>query len=545
MAPIGNDAARRKAINEYMAAIEFKESAIEDVLKEETQQEKLQNDYLVKYVEVKREDAATDLIMTCDRELIYPGALLVVNRSLGTAVPTVSVLPRGKVKITLDPGSLNLLSGNSREVQPDSWKNLSHPVNAAINEMVDDFRKSKKDMLANFIDHTSSGQSIEELKINASCSGGFAGITASASINVDKKSYSTYYMTDFSQVIYTASASFDQRDFSSLFDDTVTVDQIKKSFGDGNPIIFVKTVRYGRQLYLIENLQGNSQSLIQNFDMSGYGAKAHQDYSKTTSKLSYVFRPVIRGGSVQNANIIFGDDTISRNKEETDAAFCARRVDEVRKKVNAYKRQNTTVTLTGEKFNDVNGVILSYSALRLDGANPSTAIFWRNTDHKVKKMIPNTALRVDVFNCMKDENVVASGWFTKYDDKGSELPDVYDLQKGSFSTHQKVGNVTLNLNKTNECKVTLNKVLSEGGNGRANGRVFNKAFMEPPFELPKNIYRVHLRIRSRDNNKGFYFEHEYILPCRNIMAGYLRAGKNGGEAVNWFFGGTEDHWFND
>ena len=155
------------------------------------------------------------------------------------------------------------------------------------------------------------------------------------------------------------------------------------------------------------------------------------------------------------------------------------------------------------------------------------------------------SLRVDVFNCMKDENIVASGWFTRYDDNGKELATVYDLQKGHNPTHQVAGKVTSNLNTLSVCNVSLTKVLNEGGDGRENGRVFNKCFMEPPFELPTNIYRVHLRIRSRDNNKSLYFEHEYILPSGNIMAGYLRPGKKGGESVNWFFKGEDDHWYND
>jgi hypothetical protein len=161
------------------------------------------------------------------------------------------------------------------------------------------------------------------------------------------------------------------------------------------------------------------------------------------------------------------------------------------------------------------------------------------------RILPNTSLRVDVFNCMKDENIVASGWFTKYGDKGKELETVYDLQKGNNPTHQTVGKVTSNLNTGLPCTVSLTKALSEGGDGRANGRVFNKCFMEPPFELPKNTYRVHLRIRSRDNNKSFYFEKEYMMPCGNMMAGYLRPGKKGGESVNWFFKGENDNWYND
>ena len=148
---------------------------------------------------------------------------------------------------------------------------------------------------------------------------------------------------------------------------------------------------------------------------------------------------------------------------------------------------------------------------------------------------PDTFMRVDVFNCMTNENIVASGWFTRCDDNGKELQTVYDLQKGNNPTHQMVGKVTSNLNTTNECSVSLTKKLSEGGDGRANGRVFNECFMEPPFELPKNIYRVHLRIRSRDKNKSFYFEHEYILPCGNIVAGYLKPGDKGTVGVNWFF----------
>ena len=60
--------------------------------------------------------------------------------------------------------------------------------------------------------------------------------------------------------------------------------------------------------------------------------------------------------------------------------------------------------------------------------------------------------------------------------------------------------------------------------------------------MGKDIYRVFLSIRDRDDKKKVY-SYTYILPCGNIMAARLRAGK-GGETVNWFWGSEKDDWYN-
>lgn len=532
-----SDAARRKAINDYMKALVYPEDAIQNAIDDENRKTRIEGNYLVKYEKITRETRATELMMSCGAHEIFPGMLLVVDNALGTLTPTQSGLPRGKVKVTIDLGNVTLPKGNWRVVSADENGSLMGNINHAINEMVEDFRKSGKTLTANFTSHTTDGRSQDELMVKAGCSASFAGIKANAKFEYSQSGFAMQFMTDYTQVFYTVTAEFDKKDYSSLFDESVTADMIKQSFGN-KPIIFVKSVRYGRQFYLHEELSGSNEKMIESCSVSGFGVSVDQEFKKSKSKMNYRREVSIRGGSLQNANKIYeAAKDIVQNESESDFDFCKRQIAAIRKGADDYKKSYTTVDLKGTVENDVYGVPLSYNAERLEGINQKSAIFWRQGDFYVKRLIPNNKLIVDVFNCLNDGNIVASGWFTLFDENGRELPQIYDVQfdykyDGDRSRHRLVGRLpnTQNLNLVN------------GGKNRANGRVFNECFMVPQFELPKNVYRVQLRIRHRDKS-GRRFQNDYILPCGNIMAGYLKQG-NGPQAVNWYFNGANDDWFN-
>jgi hypothetical protein len=178
---------------------------------------------------------------------------------------------------------------------------------------------------------------------------------------------------------------------------------------------------------------------------------------------------------------------------------------------------------------------LSYNAIRLDGLNPKDAIFWQAGAHKVKKFVPNTGIKLTVFNTSKDHNIVMSGYYTKFDANGKELSTIYDIH----------GSVVVGTMNTATGKPSSLKALRDGGpeGSTQYGRVYNKSFLTPEINLGKNIYRVWLKIRDRDDSKKVW-DYTYLLPCGNIMAGKLRAGTGGPETVNWFFGGESDGWYN-
>lgn len=116
------------------------------------------------------------------------------------------------------------------------------------------------------------------------------------------------------------------------------------------------------------------------------------------------------------------------------------------------------------------------------------------------------SITISVFNTLKSNNVVVSGWY-QYNDS----PTIYDLITGATDK-------------------------------RHEQRVYNKKFMSPSIHIAStNLSRIHIKIRHRDRS-GFEYEHDYINWDRDICIGWLRPGNFGGDTVNWFFNGESDHW---
>ncbi len=489
--------------------------------------------YLIKYEDVTRSEDVTELSMSYGANEIYPGMLLVVDSQLDTSRPTESGLSRGKLKIVMDIGNITLPKGNTRIVKADEHGNIMSAVNQAINEMMEDFRASGKMMTANFEERTTSGESQEEQKIKVGCTAKFAGIEGSADFERNKSSFSMQYLTEYTQLFFTVTAQLDRTDYSSLFGEDVTVDDVKKSFGSGKPIIFVESVKYGRQIYLNENVSGSNQSMVQTLKVAGYGCSIDQSYSNSKCQLQYTKRISVRGGGLTNTGI--REEAVVRKTNESDLDYCRRQTEAVRDAIDKYKSNDTVKKLDGTIEYNAYAVPLSFSAEYIAGVNKKKVSFLKQGQYKVKRLIPNRGITINVFNCLKENNIVASGWFTKYDANGNELSTMYDLQ----SSHPVVGYIR------NDEPILTGKLI-DGGTGDGNGRVYCKKFMTPPFDLPKNVYRVCLKIRHRDNNKRT-FKNTYILPYGDIMAGYMRGGKGGGESVNWFYnndGDPDEIWYN-
>ncbi|MDF9829164.1 thiol-activated cytolysin family protein [Parabacteroides sp. PF5-6] len=499
------DAQRRKAINDYLRALSFNETDIQKAIDNEERKTRIEGDYLIKYEEIVRPEDGTEFLMSCTKNELYPGMLLVVDRSLGTMAPTEAGLARGKVQVNISSFPSTIPGGNSRVVKANSFGNLEDPVNDAISEIVDSFVKSGRAVTADFKNVTTEAKSMDEMTVKMSCSASFAGIKASANFEQKKSSYSSLFLTDFTQVYYTASAEYDKNDLSTLFADNITVDDVKRAFG-GKTVIFVKSVKYGRQLYLLEELSSTNNSLVQSAKVSAYGVSLDQSVNAKSSNIEYTNKALCRGGDVKNADTIFGSE-LTRNKEEADVDFCKRQMEGARTKVLNFQKSHTTVNLkTGAKENDVNGVILSYKAMMISGANPKDITFWKSGVHKVKRIVPNTGLKVNVLNTLKATDIRVSGYYTKFDSTGKEIPTKHLL----FPGERKIGR-----------KSTLN----------------------PTIHLPKNIYKVHLKVRHW-SDLAKIFEHTYELPCSDIFAGYLRPGKLGGDTVDWFVPGYECCWHN-
>jgi hypothetical protein len=542
---VRSDDKRREEINVYLRDKVFSESSIQEAIDMEERKARIEGNYLVHYEKASRSEQVKEFLMSCKKHELYPGMLLVVDDALGSMSPTEAGIARGSININISTFANTIPGENSRIVKANKNGNLGDAVNDAISDIVGKFATSGESLVADFHDNTVQGMSLDELSIKANCSAKFLGIKAAASFEQNKSGYSTYFMTDYRQVFFTASAEVPTNDLSELFADHITVDDIKRAFGD-KPIIFVKSVNYGRQLYMLEELSGSNQKMVASIKASGYGVSVDSEFKQSNSKLQHDSKYYISGGDVTNANLIFGVNT-SPIKDEKDIDFCLRQMAELRKKANEFKQKHTRVTLKGGVESDINGVVLSYKASMLCGPNPTKDItFWKSGEHMVKRIVPNTGMKVEIFNCLKDNNIVASGYYTKFDSKGNELPEVYDLYDNKVKGYVFASDLANPNIKPEVRKVKLTSKLVDGGNNNRNGRIFCKTFLTPAYSLGngRNIYRIHLTLRNRDKRDNI-FNNTYILPCGDIMAGYLREGKKGGESVNWYFGGSTDVWYND
>lgn len=116
-------------------------------------------------------------------------------------------------------------------------------------------------------------------------------------------------------------------------------------------------------------------------------------------------------------------------------------------------------------------------------------------------------IKIRVFDTLKSNNVMVSGWYSYKDGPTRK----YGIFTGT----------------------------TEGlGNER---RVYCKKYMDPDVLIPStNLHQIHIKVRHRD--RDLEYEHDYMDWNEDICIGWLRPGNLGGDTVNWFFKGEDDHW---
>ena len=544
------DADRRAAINNYLKSIFLPntDTAIQNAIEPGNEVPWIDNQgRLILYENVMIDDDVRELAVSSDRTDIYPGMLIVADSLLGTDRPRKSTLRRNEITISIELGTSATV--NSLPVNPDSNGSLEIPVYNAINSMVQTFKNSGAQLTANFKE-----EGIEQCQESTtSISGGSASTILlfnkkKKTISSSTNSYSSYFMKNFSQVFFTATAQYNPNNLSSLFADSVTVDDLQREFSN-KPVILVEKVRYGRQLHLFQEIKGSNYDMIKSFRASSffpllYSHGSDRSLMTSQSEVSYHTIMDVRGGDIGNALNLAPN--VQRNSNETNLEFCIRQIENMQSQVQTFKNNYRSIDLrTGVVTSDVNGAVMSYTAKRLDGTNIRDAVFLKKGSHKMEKIIPNKGIKVKAFNTSGSHNYVVSGYYTKFGSNGQELPDVYDIHSERDGNGRPDPGSLVNVGTVVNGNVTLTQNLRDGGDKNW-GRVYNQSFLSPEINLGKNIYRVYLKIRSRDDSK-LAWTNTYILPCGDITAANLRTGKEGGETVNWYFGGNateSDEWYN-
>lgn len=250
----------------------------------------------------------------------YPGALQLANQAFTENKPSVLLVPRKPLTISIDlPG---LKKENSMTVDNPTYGNVSGAVDELVSKWSDEY--SETHTLPARLQYAESmvyskSQIGSALNVNAKYLDSTLGIDFHAIANGEKK----VMVAAYKQIFYTVSAEL-PNDPSDLFDDSVTFKDLKrKGVSDQSPPLMVSNVAYGRTIYVklettskSKDVKAAFKALLQNTANVETNAE-YKDIFEDSS-----FTAVVLGGDSQEHNkVVTKDFSEIRNIIKDNAEF--------------------------------------------------------------------------------------------------------------------------------------------------------------------------------------------------------------------------------
>lgn len=199
-------------------------------------------------------------------ENIYPGALLLIDTDLTSGDPTpLANVVRNKITIYGD----FLAGGNPEEknVTPDNSEVKKATDRIMETLLRDDRYKAPGTQRPTTKIYTSEKSMMLDFAVDSS----FAGVNLKVKAKTDSKESSFIQATTLNQEYFTVKLKDDWRtDPSSLFDKSVTVDQLKKAM-NGKALAIVTSVTYGRTFSFLKEYSSKKYTFDSSQRVTGYG----------------------------------------------------------------------------------------------------------------------------------------------------------------------------------------------------------------------------------------------------------------------------------
>ena len=199
-------------------------------------------------------------------ENIYPGALLLIDTDLTSGDPTpLANVVRNKITIYGD----FLAGGNPEEknVTPNNSEVKKATDRIMETLLRDDRYKAPGTQRPTTKIYTSEKSMMLDFAVDSS----FAGVNLKVKAKTDSKESSFIQATTLNQEYFTVKLKDDWRtDPSSLFDKSVTVDQLKKAM-NGKALAIVTSVTYGRTFSYLKEYSSKKYTFDSSQRVTGYG----------------------------------------------------------------------------------------------------------------------------------------------------------------------------------------------------------------------------------------------------------------------------------
>lgn len=333
------DAARRKAINEFlsgtMASYEDGTSLTRSIYGPKVPYIKQGDDLFVltpHTTTLGPGSSKESSLFIEDNNNIFPGILLWADQGLADGEPRiVGNLARGTVDVMLDIDT----GGGTFIVEnvPIHYGKIQEAVSKLVRQLYDSGYRQP----ARIKSVTGDYSSTQEFAIKAGVDVKFAA-QFSASMSTTEKSSCITHIDDYSQVYYNVVVQPHKNDWSYLFGEEVTVDDLKRVFqaNKNTPMVFVSQMSYGRRLYVLKEFRSSDFKMNIQAKGSYSGVSATSDITsssavKESSKSVYVRGgdPAVGVGLIQDAGTVasvissLGDNalTMSRLNQGVNMAY--------------------------------------------------------------------------------------------------------------------------------------------------------------------------------------------------------------------------------
>lgn len=180
-----------------------------------------------------------------NRDVTYPGALLLANEHLVNGDPQPFGAPKSARTITVD---LPFMGKEKNVTAQCDYASISAAIDGVLDKW---FEKQPEGVIpANLQFHKDIVTSNHELSILFGLDIKFLKDKAKWDFDVFSKQKKSSYLVHFRQIYYTVSVEEPSYP-AQVFSDEVDWDMLKNQINDKNPPCYVKNVAYGREIYLL------------------------------------------------------------------------------------------------------------------------------------------------------------------------------------------------------------------------------------------------------------------------------------------------------
>ena len=249
--------------------------------------------------------------------VIYPGALIIANRSLAEGKPKALTLSRAPINVRVDlPG---LGKNGIKTIEDPKNSNVEMEINNMVEYWQENVLPKGSDHAAKVSYTTTKAYSESQLSLDLGFNADWADNNIKNHFKFEKKESQSTTVALFRQIFYTATIDLPSTP-ADVFKNSVTLKDVQNSVSQDNPPAYVKSVDYGRMVMvrMDTHTSATKADLEQtlNFVTSSGGNISADNKTKYESLATYSqFSVLVIGGGAKLSSQVFQGDSFEKVKE--------------------------------------------------------------------------------------------------------------------------------------------------------------------------------------------------------------------------------------